>query len=301
MGARICRRRSASTSKSDCRRRARSRRETSPTPLDYAAVVSADQGVGREQSTSARSNALPKASRKLVLDEFGAPSVKVRVAKLAPLPGVRELGVQIERQRVGSQVALREQRGVAAGGGRVDGQRALDGEAEQVVRTARLGPGARTDPRRRTAARRRRRRSCCGSRRRCRRARADDAVDRRVDAAVDAEREPVAERVDRVDRARRSRRRETSRHVQIPGRTPRASAARGCRATISVGATNVPCAHAAGSATRCTDAALPRASRRRSVSSVVARRRRSPGRRRSRAFAGIADDELVHRAVDHAR
>jgi dihydroneopterin aldolase len=38
----------------------------------------------------------------LVLDEFGAPSVKVRVAKLAPLPGVRELGVQIERQRVGS-------------------------------------------------------------------------------------------------------------------------------------------------------------------------------------------------------
>src|SRR5437763_1377025 len=33
----------------------------------------------------------------LVLVEFGAPSVKVRVAKLAPLPGVRELGVMIER------------------------------------------------------------------------------------------------------------------------------------------------------------------------------------------------------------
>ena len=33
----------------------------------------------------------------LVLIEFRAPSVKVRVAKLAPLPGVRELGVMIER------------------------------------------------------------------------------------------------------------------------------------------------------------------------------------------------------------
>jgi len=32
-----------------------------------------------------------------VLTEFGAPSVKVRIAKLAPLPGVRELGVMIER------------------------------------------------------------------------------------------------------------------------------------------------------------------------------------------------------------
>ena len=33
----------------------------------------------------------------LVLDEFGAQSVKVRVAKLGALPGVREIGVAIER------------------------------------------------------------------------------------------------------------------------------------------------------------------------------------------------------------
>ena len=34
-----------------------------------------------------------------VLADFGAPSVKVRVAKLGALPGVREIGVQIERVR----------------------------------------------------------------------------------------------------------------------------------------------------------------------------------------------------------
>jgi hypothetical protein len=35
----------------------------------------------------------------LVLVEFGAPWVKVRVAKLAALAGVRELGIEIERSR----------------------------------------------------------------------------------------------------------------------------------------------------------------------------------------------------------
>jgi len=35
----------------------------------------------------------------IVLDEFDAPWVKVRIAKLAPLAGVRELGVAIERRR----------------------------------------------------------------------------------------------------------------------------------------------------------------------------------------------------------
>ena len=35
----------------------------------------------------------------LVLDEFGAPGVTVRVAKLGALPGVREIGVEIERRR----------------------------------------------------------------------------------------------------------------------------------------------------------------------------------------------------------
>ena len=32
--------------------------------------------------------------------EFGAPWVKVRVAKLAPIAGVKELGIAIERKRV---------------------------------------------------------------------------------------------------------------------------------------------------------------------------------------------------------
>jgi dihydroneopterin aldolase len=66
--------------------------------VDYAAVVERIKAL-------AAGNPHPLVERfaesiaQLVLDEFGAPSVKVRVAKLAPLPGVRELGVQIERQR----------------------------------------------------------------------------------------------------------------------------------------------------------------------------------------------------------
>ncbi len=35
----------------------------------------------------------------IALQEFNAPWVRVRVAKLAALPGVREIGVTIERQR----------------------------------------------------------------------------------------------------------------------------------------------------------------------------------------------------------
>ncbi len=64
--------------------------------VDYAKVVE-------------RINALAADNRHLLLEpfaedvaqtiirEFGAPSVKVRVAKLAPLAGVREMGVMIER------------------------------------------------------------------------------------------------------------------------------------------------------------------------------------------------------------
>ena len=33
----------------------------------------------------------------LILSEFHAPWVRVQLAKLAPLPGVRQLGVRIER------------------------------------------------------------------------------------------------------------------------------------------------------------------------------------------------------------
>jgi len=65
--------------------------------VDYAAVV-------ERIKTLAATNPHPLVERfaesvaQLVLTEFGAPSVKVRIAKLAPLPGVRELGVMIERE-----------------------------------------------------------------------------------------------------------------------------------------------------------------------------------------------------------
>ena len=64
--------------------------------IDYAAVVERIKAV-------AANNPHPLVERfaesiaQMVLVEFGAPSVKVRVAKLAPLAGVRELGVMIER------------------------------------------------------------------------------------------------------------------------------------------------------------------------------------------------------------
>src|SRR4030095_14614281 len=66
--------------------------------VDYAAVV-------ERLKVLAANNPHPLLERfaesvaQIVLNEFGAPSVKVRVAKLAPLPGVRELGVEIERRR----------------------------------------------------------------------------------------------------------------------------------------------------------------------------------------------------------
>jgi dihydroneopterin aldolase len=64
--------------------------------VDYAAVVERIKAL-------AANNPHPLVERfaesvaQLILVEFGAPSVKVRIAKLAPLPGVRELGVMIER------------------------------------------------------------------------------------------------------------------------------------------------------------------------------------------------------------
>ena len=61
--------------------------------VDYAAVV-------ERIKVLAANNPHPLVERfaeSVALVEFGAPTVKVRVAKLAPLPGVRELGVMIER------------------------------------------------------------------------------------------------------------------------------------------------------------------------------------------------------------
>jgi len=66
--------------------------------LDYSAVVA-------RLVTFAKADPAPLLERftqdvaQLVLDEFGAPWVKVRVAKLGALPGVREIGIEIERSR----------------------------------------------------------------------------------------------------------------------------------------------------------------------------------------------------------
>lgn len=66
--------------------------------LDYATVV-------ERLRAFAATNPHPLLERfaqalaDIVIDEFGAASVKVRVAKPAALPGVREIGVEIERTR----------------------------------------------------------------------------------------------------------------------------------------------------------------------------------------------------------
>jgi dihydroneopterin aldolase len=68
--------------------------------VDYAAVV-------ERVKRFAASNPHPLLERfteaiaALVLDEFGAPGVRVRVAKLGALPGVREIGVTIQRRKAG--------------------------------------------------------------------------------------------------------------------------------------------------------------------------------------------------------
>ena len=66
--------------------------------VDYAAVV-------RRIRAFTATNPHPLLERfteaiaTLVLDEFGAAGVKVRVAKLGAIPGVREIGVTAERRR----------------------------------------------------------------------------------------------------------------------------------------------------------------------------------------------------------
>lgn len=66
--------------------------------LDYSAVVKRLQALAAAHPHRLMER-FAEAIGDIVLAEFGAPWVKVRVAKLAPLPGVRELGVTIERRR----------------------------------------------------------------------------------------------------------------------------------------------------------------------------------------------------------
>ncbi|HEY1326562.1 MAG TPA: dihydroneopterin aldolase [Casimicrobiaceae bacterium] len=66
--------------------------------MDYAAVVTRVKAFAA-QNPHPLLERFTEAVAALLLDEFGAPAVRVRVAKLGALPGVREIGVAIERRR----------------------------------------------------------------------------------------------------------------------------------------------------------------------------------------------------------
>jgi dihydroneopterin aldolase len=66
--------------------------------LDYAKVVERLKAFAKEAPPPLLERFAEKVAQ-LVLTEFGAPWVRVRVAKLGQLPGVKELGVEIERNR----------------------------------------------------------------------------------------------------------------------------------------------------------------------------------------------------------
>ena len=64
--------------------------------LDYAAVVKRLQAFAADHPHQLMER-YAQAIADLLMGEFGAPWVKVRVAKLAPLAGVKDLGIVIER------------------------------------------------------------------------------------------------------------------------------------------------------------------------------------------------------------
>lgn len=68
--------------------------------IDYAAVVARIRGFAAT-NPHALLERFAESIATVVLDEFGAQSVKLRVAKLGALPGVREIGVAIERHARG--------------------------------------------------------------------------------------------------------------------------------------------------------------------------------------------------------
>ena len=66
--------------------------------LDYAAIVKRLQAFAANHPHHLLER-YAQAVADLLMNEFGAPWVKVRVAKLAAIPGVKELGIVIERGR----------------------------------------------------------------------------------------------------------------------------------------------------------------------------------------------------------
>ena len=67
--------------------------------VDYAAVVERLRAFAADHPFPLLER-FAEAIAQIVLTEFEATSVKVRVAKPAAIPGVKELGVAIERHRV---------------------------------------------------------------------------------------------------------------------------------------------------------------------------------------------------------
>jgi dihydroneopterin aldolase len=65
--------------------------------LDYAAVVTRLKALAADHPHRLLER-FAQAIADIVVSEFRAPWVRVRVAKLAPIAGVKELGVQIERK-----------------------------------------------------------------------------------------------------------------------------------------------------------------------------------------------------------
>jgi len=66
--------------------------------LDYSAVVKRLQAFAADHPHKLMER-FAQAVADILMGEFGAPWVKVRVAKLAPIAGVKELGIAIERRR----------------------------------------------------------------------------------------------------------------------------------------------------------------------------------------------------------
>ena len=66
--------------------------------LDYAAVVKRLQAFATDHPHKLLER-FAQAVADMLLTEYNAPWVKVRVAKIAPIAGVRELGIAIERRR----------------------------------------------------------------------------------------------------------------------------------------------------------------------------------------------------------
>ncbi len=66
--------------------------------LDYAAVVKRLQAFAADHPHKLMER-FAQAIADVLIGEFGSPWVKVRVAKLAPIAGVKELGIAIERKR----------------------------------------------------------------------------------------------------------------------------------------------------------------------------------------------------------